>query len=497
MALSAPAQQALTALTGLQGLAGVCWSELPEEDLPAAAAALAQAKAVIEGALVAVAHELELTDAAAKHGWASAKDFLTAQLGGYKGSGGGLVRLAEQTKLLPRLREALSAGEVSLSQARVIAQSVAKLPRPAEDLRAAAVEAMLARAEQFDATDLEKQFDDVLTEIDFDDTLHAYDLDLPIRERAAHQARFLSFSTDRFGGVKIKGYGSPEEAELIKAVLMPLAAPVTTEPGACGGDPALVGKRDADGHRLEHAGGCPDPVCAHDGRDPRDSGARMWDALLDACTRLRATDSLPHAHGTNARIFVTTDLDTLRQQLADHDEQAQQRAATEEAATTAGFRTPPRGERPATAPKTATLADGIPLSATAVRRLACDAEIIPGVLGTNGQILDVGRAHRLVTTAIWLALVLRDRHCAFPGCNRLPIACDAHHIVHWADGGSTSLDNLILLCRRHHTMTHHTSWTVSIDPETRQPVWQPPPRVDDRERYTWLPPGSRPLHPAA
>ncbi|UDY23502.1 HNH endonuclease signature motif containing protein [Nocardioides sp. Kera G14] len=476
-----PSSAALSALSGVEALSRVRWSDVEEADLPVAAAALAQAKALIEGALVAVAHELEVTDAAAKHGWASAKDFLTAQLGGYKGSGGGLVRLAEQTKLLPRLREALSAGEVSLSQARVIAQSVAKLPRPAEDLRAAAVEAMLARAAGFDASDLEKQFDDVLTEIDPDNTLHAYDLDLPIRERSAHLARFLSLATDRFGGVKIKGYGSAEEAELIKAALMPLAAPVTTEPGACGGDPALVGKRDAEGHRLEHAGGCPDPGCAHTGKDPRDSGARMWDALVEACTRLRATDSLPHAHGSDARIFVTTDLDTLRRQLAD------QPAA-------AGFRQPtPASERP----PTATMADGIPLSATAVRRLACDAEIIPGVLGSNGQVLDVGRAQRLVTTAIWLALVLRDRHCAFPGCDRLPIACDAHHIVHWADGGATSLDNLVLLCRRHHTMTHQTSWTVSIDPETRQPVWQPPPRVDDRERYTWLPPGSRPLQPAA
>ncbi|MBM0126358.1 HNH endonuclease signature motif containing protein [Pimelobacter simplex] len=58
----------------------------------------------------------------------------------------------------------------------------------------------------------------------------------------------------------------------------------------------------------------------------------------------------------------------------------------------------------------------------------------------------------------------------------MPMACDAHHIVHWSDGGTTSLDNLIMLCRHHHTLVHHTPWAVHIDHDTRQPVWTPPPR---------------------
>jgi hypothetical protein len=119
---------------------------------------------------------------------------------------------------------------------------------------------------------------------------------------------------------------------------------------------------------------------------------------------------------------------------------------------------------------------GAELSATATRRLACDAELIPVVLGAEGQVLDVGRARRLVTPAIWTALIVRDEHCAFPGCSRLPLACDAHHITHWADGGPTSLDNMIMLCRHHHVLTHHTPWTVRIDEATRRPVWNPPPK---------------------
>ena len=89
--------------------------------------------------------------------------------------------------------------------------------------------------------------------------------------------------------------------------------------------------------------------------------------------------------------------------------------------------------------------------------------------------MDVGRAARLVTLAIWYALVLRDQHCAFPGCTRPPRACDAHHVVHWADGGETSLANLLLLCRRHHTFVHHSPWQVRIHPDTGRPEWVPPP----------------------
>ncbi|HWJ66858.1 MAG TPA: DUF222 domain-containing protein, partial [Nocardioides sp.] len=119
---------------------------------------------------------------------------------------------------------------------------------------------------------------------------------------------------------------------------------------------------------------------------------------------------------------------------------------------------------------------GTRLSAHAVRRLACDAEIIPAVLGTHGQPLDVGRSQRLVTPAIWTALIVRDQHCAFPGCTRMPLACDAHHITHWADGGPTTLSNLVMVCRHHHVLLHQTPWAVHIDPHTGQPVWTPPPR---------------------
>jgi len=81
--------------------------------------------------------------------------------------------------------------------------------------------------------------------------------------------------------------------------------------------------------------------------------------------------------------------------------------------------------------------------------------------GPDGSVLDVGRRTRTVPTPVRRALVARDSRCRFPGC--LARRCDAHHITHWADGGSTSLDNLMLLCRRHHTLLHEGGIAVERD----------------------------------
>ena len=448
-----------TALQAAAQLSEVDWDQVEGPDALAAAVALGRLSAVVEGALVGVAERLEDTGAADAAGWASTKDLLTHLLGGHKGAGGSVVRVAERTVELPAVRAALSAGEISLAQARVIGDRVAQLPRVPE-LREQAADLLLGLVADhaYDATDLGRSFPDVVRELDPDGTLLGADLDLDKAERGAHHARFLSFTPDTLGGVRIKGYASLEEAELVKTCLLPLSAPVVTEPGACGGDPA---NRVHTGRRTGH--GCPPPGCAHDGQDPREAGARIWDALIEACRRLQDTDNLPHAHSTTARITIT---------IAEADLRARLNTTRDIDGTVQGAGLLPSGDR---------------LSAAAVRRLACDAEIIPAVLGTEGQVLDVGRTSRMVTPALWTALVLRDQHCAFPGCTRLPIACDAHHIIHWADGGPTSLDNLVLLCRKHHTLTHQTPWQVGLDPHTRRPVWTPPPLIDDRDRFTYSP----------
>lgn len=88
------------------------------------------------------------------------------------------------------------------------------------------------------------------------------------------------------------------------------------------------------------------------------------------------------------------------------------------------------------------------------RRIACDASVLRVVLSGRSEPLDVGRKTLVVSPAMRRAVVVRDRRCRFPGCDRPHPWCDAHHVRHWADGGETSVGNLLLLCRRHHRSVH-------------------------------------------
>jgi len=131
--------------------------------------------------------------------------------------------------------------------------------------------------------------------------------------------------------------------------------------------------------------------------------------------------------------------------------------------------------------------DGQGLSAGELRRVCCDAELIPVVLGTNSEVLDVGRAARLVTSVIRTALVVRDRGCVFPGCDAPAARCEAHHIVPWWAGGPTALSNLALLCHSHHPLIEpahgplRDQWRLRIAPDGL-PEFTPPTRIDPSQR---------------
>ncbi|MGH2983809.1 MAG: DUF222 domain-containing protein, partial [Solirubrobacterales bacterium] len=98
------------------------------------------------------------------------------------------------------------------------------------------------------------------------------------------------------------------------------------------------------------------------------------------------------------------------------------------------------------------IADGPALAPETARRLACDSSLVP-LIDLDGEALSVGRKTRAVPPALRRAVQARDGGCRFPGCERRRFL-DAHHIVHWAHGGETSNENLIMLCRHHHRLVH-------------------------------------------
>nr|MBM4733171.1 DUF222 domain-containing protein [Prescottella equi] len=117
-----------------------------------------------------------------------------------------------------------------------------------------------------------------------------------------------------------------------------------------------------------------------------------------------------------------------------------------------------------------------PLSIATARRLACDCHLTPIVMD-DGVPLNLGRTSRTVSKKQRRALIARDHGCAFPGCGAPPAHCEGHHVKHWADGGPTDLDNLVLLCRYHHQLLHHSHWGVRIGAD-RHPWFTPPSTVD-------------------
>jgi hypothetical protein len=114
-------------------------------------------------------------------------------------------------------------------------------------------------------------------------------------------------------------------------------------------------------------------------------------------------------------------------------------------------------------PGPATFDDGTPVPLGLLRRLACDSEVTRVVFGPGRVVLDVGRAQRTVTGQLRRAVIARDRHCQYPGCDAPPSRCEVHHPHHWADGGATSVGNSVLLCWHHHDLLHRTGITVRRD----------------------------------
>jgi hypothetical protein len=121
-----------------------------------------------------------------------------------------------------------------------------------------------------------------------------------------------------------------------------------------------------------------------------------------------------------------------------------------------------------------------PVTASTIRKIACDADIIPVLLGSEGRILDIGRTTRIFPPHIRKALNARDQGCAFPTCTIPAPWCEAHHITYWSRGGTTSTDNGVLLCTHHHHLIHKEQWKIHV--KNGIPWFVPPPHIDPRQQ---------------
>jgi len=197
----------------------------------------------------------------------------------------------------------------------------------------------------------------------------------------------------------------------------------------------VIGKLDNTVERLFHAA-LPE-TCPTDDRKHGHLNALALLELIDAASlnaplTAGAMISSPHAR---AEVSVVIDLHTLRSGLHEHSI----------------VRTGHEAE--------------LPLET--IRRMACEAEIIPVVLNSKGVVIDIGRASRLATRYQRKAIEAMYSHCAIPDC-KVPIAqCQPHHIAYWRDEGPTNLNNLVPLCPQHHRNVHEGNWGLRLSASNR------------------------------
>ncbi|QCO96421.1 DUF222 domain-containing protein [Arthrobacter sp. 24S4-2] len=256
----------------------------------------------------------------------------------------------------------------------------------------------------------------------------------------------------------------------------------TTEGNDAGGAPdSGGGTGDGAGDSCDETGGNSSALDAD--LDRRTRPQRLLDGLIGACKAALATGTLPAAGGLRPQVMVTIDYRDLLDRL-EHTTNQGPRYRSRTAATSSGF----HGDGSATAghhgstgiPGTGSFTFTGPVTAATVRKIACDADIIPVLLGSEGRILDIGRTTRIFPPHIRKVITARDEGCAFPGCTIPAPWCEAHHITYWSHGGPTSTDNGTLLCSHHHHLIHKELWTVQV--KTGIPWFIPPPHIDPHQQ---------------
>jgi hypothetical protein len=332
-----------------------------------------------------------------------------------------------------RLAEALADGLVTSDQAQVIATALDDLPCDLDPvLREQAEKHLIGLAGDHDPRELRilgrKVLEVIAPEV-AEDHEHAK---LAGEEKQARKRTWLRFRNAGDGTTYLNGRLPTPLADRLRSYLDAFASPRrptnrrdrTHRPGDQATPDAAPGSPDPS----------PDPAQKPSEPTPGETAAPSnpdhspYDARLGRafCSLLEQWDPnrLPIHGGAATTVMITIDLDQLRRDL--------------------GIALTDTGET---------------ITADEARRLACTAGIVPAVLGTDSQPLDLGRTTRLFTAAQRTAMALRDRTCRAEGCTIPATWSEAHHLVPWAEGGRTDLDAGVLLCSWHHHRAHDPTYT--------------------------------------
>lgn len=384
--------------------------------------ALGELSAVAEGAEAAIVIDaLDRGEPAASNPPVNAREWVAQHHRRYAVAGAGRVAIVAQACRDPLhsiLRDAVTSGRVSIATAMVILNEMRLLkPHLNPDAVDSVWDAFMTLGESHDHRTVRRLREELLAR-------HGLDGEFEDTEARAKKGESLSLGREIAPGLFEYALRLCREGRAtLEAAIGPLSAPTPTPADEHG--PAEPDLRPHDLRRAQ-------ALLALIGRAQK-AGDKTWSS-------------------TKAQIFVQIDLEDLKH------------SAGAGAGSLLGG-----------------LTTGELVTADTIRRWACDASIIPTMLNARGEAVDLGRAERFFTPAQIKRLWLRDRHCTYPGCEASASWTDAHHLIHWADGGPSDLTNAALLCGRHHTVVHaqrYYGW-VEPDPDGRSRV------VWDRQRGSY------------
>lgn len=409
-----------TALAQLRAQVVELTASVPERTAAEDVAGWLDAFRRVEGAVAGLRAQLvacaQTSRAAETGGHASTTSLLRDHLGLSGREAGRQDRLARDLRDLPGTRAALQAGELGPEQAQAIGRAAR---RGVLGDAAATEQALLPEARRAGADELRRTIQE--RELAADRDRLAED------ERLAHRRRRASLVRRQDGMWDLHALLPGEDGEALATAI--------------------------DAHRTFDGAGTPT-------RELRTPEQRTADALSDVI-RAALGGPTPTRGAPPPRLSVVVPIELLvpeGQEGADGGPPAGDGASA---------------EWEAAAPVAWTARGGL-VSRDLVERLLCDAELRGIVRGERSRVLDVGRKRQTWTVAQRQALLVRDGGCRGPGCDRPAAWCDAHHVRWWSRGGSTAVDNGILLCRVHHRLVHEGGWTLRLDPESGQARFRSP-----------------------
>jgi hypothetical protein len=326
-----------------------------------------------------------------------------------------LLNQAHKLEPVSTTQDALARGEISLAQAELIADKIKNLPGdPTPEQREACETQLLCDAEKLSLKDLSRKADRI-TETFAPDQVDAHENEILVKreEQALKESYF--WMADRKNGTYKGEFVIPEaQGDMLKNCLNAINAPQVKPE-----DPALAVLDEKPTY-----------------------GQQMAQAFCTLIEKIPA-DKLPDTAGVGAIMTVNIELASLLDGI-----------------------------------KAGTLSTGCRISAGQARRMACELRLLPMVFDGDSLPLDHGRAKRCFDTTQRRSAEKRDKGCTFPGCDRPPSWCVGHHArQRWAQGGTTNLEDIVLICPHHHRVVHADDWDV-VFADDGIPEWIPPSSID-------------------